>query len=190
MDELALLGPRLRAARIARDLTLEALATRTGISASTLSRLESGKRQAGLEVLLPIVKHLGVSLDALVRTTAPDPRVRRPIIRRDGMVIARLSPEESPTQTAKITYPHRAARPTPKTHTGREWLYVLSGRLRLDLGGQETILEVGEAAEFDTQIPHAMSATGGGPAEVLSIFDEAGARLHTRVSANEPESPD
>jgi quercetin dioxygenase-like cupin family protein len=59
---------------------------------------------------------------------------------------------------------------------------VLSGRLRLRLGAQDLILEAGEAAEFDTRTPHAMSAADEEPAEVISIFNEAGARLHTRTA--------
>ncbi|MFC7765705.1 helix-turn-helix domain-containing protein [Leucobacter soli] len=105
MDELAHLGERLRAYRLGRDLTLEQLAARTAVSISTLSRLESGKRQASLELLLPITRSLGIGLDDLIRPQAPDPRVTGTAVRRDGMLIARLSPEGSPVQTYKITYP-------------------------------------------------------------------------------------
>ncbi|MFT3877195.1 MAG: XRE family transcriptional regulator [Propioniciclava sp.] len=180
--ELAQVGPRLRSARQARGLTLEELATGAGISASTLSRLESGKRQASLELLLPLTKRLGVTLDDLVRVHTADPRVRRPVIRRDGMVIAPLAPEHSPVLTYKITYPAGGALPELRTHDGFEWLYVLQGRLRLRLGDQDLILTPGEAAEFDTRTPHAMSAHGGRPAQVISIFNEAGARMHTHTT--------
>ena len=91
-EELAEVGARLRAVRLARGWTLEALASRAGMSASTLSRLESGKRQATLGLLLPLTRELGVRIDDLVSPTSPDPRVRRPSIRRDGLVIAPLAP--------------------------------------------------------------------------------------------------
>jgi quercetin dioxygenase-like cupin family protein len=78
-------------------------------------------------------------------------------------------------------------------HDGYEWCYVLSGKLRLRVGDHDLELARGEAAEFDTRTPHAMSAAGGKPATVLSIFNQAGERMHTRLgdagaapSAGEP----
>lgn len=185
-EELRLIGPRLRAARRARGLTLEDLSTTTSISVSTLSRLESGKRQASLELLIPITRHLCVRIDDLIDNAPRDPRVRRPVLRMNGMIVAPLSPEGSPISTYKITYPPRAAKPEPRTHEGQEWLYVLSGALRLQLGGEELVLQAGEAAQFDTQVPHAMSAAGTAPADVLSIFGAEGFRLHTQQN-EQPE---
>lgn len=177
--ELEQVGARLRAVRQSRGLTLDELASSAGMSASTLSRLESGKRQASLELLLPLTRRLGIRLDDLVPHEQSDPRVRRPIIRRDGLIIAPLAPEGSPVSTYKITYPATRVVPDLRVHDGYEWLYVLTGRLRLRLGEQDLILARGEAAEFDTRTPHAMSATGGRPAQVISIFNEEGARMHT-----------
>lgn len=183
-DELKRVGARLRAARQARGLTLEDLAGSAGMSVSTLSRLESGKRQASLELLLPLTRRLGLRIDDLVSPETVDPRVRRPVVRRDGLIIAPLAPEHSPIATFKITYPASGEMPALRVHDGYEWLYVLHGRLRLLLEDQNLVLTRGEAAEFDTRTPHAMAATGGRPAQVISIFNEAGARMHTHTSAN------
>lgn len=177
--ELSHVGPRLRAARQAKGLTLEEVAGRSAMSVSTLSRLESGKRQASLELLVPVTRQLGISLDDLVRSETSDPRVRRAAVRRNGMIVAPLALEDSPVSTYKITYPPAAELPELRVHDGFEWLYVLSGRLRLRVGTQDLVLGRGEAAEFDTRTPHAMSASGSRPAEVISIFNAAGARLHT-----------
>ena len=176
---LAEVGPRLRAARRDQELTLDDLAARTGISSSTLSRLESGKRQATLELLVPLTRQLGIRIDDLVPADIPDPRIKQAPIRRNGLVIVALSPDHAPIHTYKITYPPRASMPSLRTHDGYEWLYVLQGRLRLRLGDRDLTLARGEAAEFDTRTPHAMAATGGRPAEVISIFNQAGARIHT-----------
>lgn len=180
-SELDQLGPRLRAERQARGLTLEELAADAGMSMSTLSRLESGKRQASLELLLPLTKRLGVTIDDLLSRGRIDPRVRKQVQHHDGHVIESLSPGGSPTRTYKITYPPRDELPALRVHDGYEWLYVLSGKLRLRLGEQDLVLGRGEAAEFDTRVPHALSATGGRAAQVISIFNEAGVRLHTHV---------
>jgi transcriptional regulator with XRE-family HTH domain len=87
LEELKLIGPRLRALRHSRGWTLEQLAERADMSPSTLSRLESGKRQAGLELLVPLARQLGIGLDDLVAPAVRDPRVRRPVIHRDGLEI-------------------------------------------------------------------------------------------------------
>lgn len=168
--------------RRSRGWTLDDLAARAEISASTLSRLESGKRQASLELLLPLTRQLGVGIDELVTPKSPDPRVRRPVVRRDGLVIAPLAPEGAPLHTVKITYPAKGAMPELRVHDGYEWLYVLSGRVRLLLGSQDLILTRGEAAEFDTRVPHAMAAAGSRPAQVISIFNDAGTRMHTHTA--------
>lgn len=182
VEELKQVGARLRALRHSHGWTLEELAARTNMSPSTLSRLESGTRQASLELLVPLTRQLGTSLDDLVTPAVRDPRVRRPVIRRDGLVIAPLAPEGSQIATYKITYPPASTPPEPRVHDGYEWLYVLSGRLRLILGDQDLILTRGEAAEFDTRVPHSMSATGSRPAQVLSIFNNEGVRMHTHTT--------
>ncbi len=181
VDELAQVGARLRAARNDRGWTLDELAERAGMSPSTLSRLESGKRQASLELLVPLTRLLGIRLDDLVAVDAPDPRVRRPAIRREGMLIVPLAPEGAPISTYKVSFPPTTDPPALRVHDGYEWLYVLSGRLRLLLGEQDLVLTRGEAAEFDTRTPHSLSAVGSRPAHVLSIFNDDGMRMHTHT---------
>lgn len=182
VDELALVGVRLRALRQARGWTLDELASRAGMSPSTLSRLESGKRQASLELLLPLTRLLGARIDDLVQPAAVDPRVRRAAVRRDGIVMTPLTQESAPIHAYKITYPPTPTAPAPRTHDGYEWVFVLSGRLRLVLGEQELVLTRAEAAEFDTRTPHSLSAAGSRPAEVVSIFNDDGERMHTRTA--------
>ncbi|MFT4199833.1 helix-turn-helix domain-containing protein [Gordonia sp. (in: high G+C Gram-positive bacteria)] len=182
-EEMKLVGARLRALRNNRGWTLDDLAASAGMSPSTLSRLESGKRQPSLELLLPLTRQLGIGLDDLVSPTVADPRVRREPYRRNGMIIHPLVPEGSPMKTYKIHYlPMEGDPPELRVHDGYEWVYVLSGKLRLRLGDQDLVLSRGEAAEFDTRVPHALSADGKRPAEVLSIFNDAGERIHTRTA--------
>lgn len=181
-SDLKEVGPRLRGYRNDRGWTLDELAERAQISASTLSRLESGKRQASLELLLPLTRELGIRVDDLLPAPPLDPRVQRPPIIRDGFVMLPLTAENSPTRAYKITYEPGANRPSPRTHDGYDWLFVLSGRLRLQLGECEFTLSRGEAAEFDTRTPHCFWAIGNRPAEILSIFNQSGEKLHTHAS--------
>ncbi|WP_375163490.1 helix-turn-helix domain-containing protein [Microbacterium sp.] len=184
-ESLALIGPRLKNWREKRSMTLADLSRTTGISASTLSRLEAGKRAPNLELVVPIARALRLELDDIVPRKAPDPRVARTTRRTGETWYETLSPESSPVQTYKITFPGNPAGVTPvpdlKVHDGQEWLYVLSGRLRLVLGEQDVTLGPGEAAEFDTRIPHWLAAVGSGPTEILSIFSKEGKRIHLRA---------
>ncbi|GIG54769.1 helix-turn-helix domain-containing protein [Demequina activiva] len=189
MNELAQVGPRLRAARQARGWTLDDLASRASISASTLSRLESGKRQATLELVVPLTRQLGIRVDDLLPPADRDPRVRRPEMRRDGMVMVPLAPESSSMRAYRITYTPQHRGGELRVHDGHEWLYVLSGRLRLLLGDQDLVLEPGEAAEFDTRMPHSMTSADGAEVTVLSLFSEAGERIHT-WGAGVPPDPE
>ncbi|MET9025426.1 XRE family transcriptional regulator [Nocardia sp. NPDC004168] len=179
---LADIGPRLKALRTRRNVTLTALAESTGISKSTLSRLESGQRKASLELLLPIAMAHQVPLDELV--AAPriaDPRVHTTARKMNGLSILPLTRQPGPLQAFKIIIPPERGEPDPKVHEGFEWLYVLSGRLRLVLGEHDLVLGPGEAAEFDTRQPHWFGSAGRGPVEILSLFGSQGERMHLRA---------
>ncbi len=178
MQELQRLGPKLRAARQEQGWTLDELAAQAGMSASTLSRLESGKRQASLELLLPLTRQLGIRIDDLLEAPDRDPKIRRPATTRNGMTVAPLTREESTVRAFKLTYPADAEAHELQVHDGHEWVYVLSGELELTLGDAQHLLVQGEAAEFDTTIPHRMRASGARRCEVISIFNIAGERLH------------
>ncbi|MFC8937362.1 helix-turn-helix domain-containing protein [Streptomyces griseoincarnatus] len=187
-DVLAEVGPRLRRIRKDREVTLVALAEATGISVSTLSRLESGQRKPGLDLLLPIAQAHQVSLDELVGAPpVGDPRVRsRPIV-HGGRTHWPLTRQPGGLQAYKVLEPQRRLEPEPRTHEGYEWLYILSGKLRLVLGDHDVVLTAGEAAEFDTRVPHWFGSTGEGPVEFLSLFGPQGERMHVRARPKSKE---
>jgi transcriptional regulator with XRE-family HTH domain len=177
-------GPRLRALRKQRETTLADLSTATGISVSTLSRLESGSRRPTLELLLPLARAHGVTLDELVGAPPTgDPRIHLRPVTRHGMTMLPLTRRAGGIQAYKLVLPARSARsePDPQTHEGYEWVYVLSGRLRLVLAEQDLVLSAGEAAEFDTRVPHWFGAAGPEPVEFLSLFGRQGERAHLRA---------
>src|SRR5690242_17662565 len=176
---LDLVAPRLRKVRELRGVTLTDVAERTGISKSTLSRLETGQRRPSLELLLPLAQAYRVPLDDLVGAPeVGDPRVRLRPRRVHGRTVLPLTRNPGGVQAWKIVVPANQTRPAPRTHDGYEWLYVLTGRMRLVLGDQDLVLTVGEAVEFDTRLPHWFGSAGDGPAEVLSIFGRPGERMH------------
>jgi transcriptional regulator with XRE-family HTH domain len=172
----------LRALRKQRGVTLERLAEATGISVSTLSRLESGRRRPTLELLLPLARAHRVPLDELVGAPASgDPRVFPRPMRRGGSTWLPLTRNPGGVNVFKQIIPPSAdppARLERRVHDGYEWLYVISGKLRLVLGDDDFTLSAGEAAEFDTRIPHAVSNAGPNPLELLNIFGQQGERVH------------
>jgi transcriptional regulator with XRE-family HTH domain len=179
-------GPRLKQLRKRRDITLSDLAEETGISTSTLSRLEAGLRRPTLEQLLPLARAHGVTLDELVDAPPTgDPRVNlRPIASCDGYTVLPLTRRPGGIQAYKFILPtgRDDAEPDLRTHEGYDWVFVLNGKLRLVLGERDLILEPGEAAEFDTRTPHWFGATSEGPVEFLSLVGKQGERAHVRTA--------
>lgn len=185
LDEvLHAVGPRLRTLRQQRGATLTELSESTGISISTLSRLESGQRRPTLELLLPLARAHQVTLDELVDAPPTgDPRVQLRSFHRRGSVFIPLTRRPGGLQAFKQVMPPNwpGTEPDPRVHEGYEWLYVLSGRLRLVLGEHDVVLTPGEVAEFDTHIPHWFGNAGPEPVEILSLFGPQGERLHVRA---------
>jgi transcriptional regulator with XRE-family HTH domain len=190
-DVLAGVGGRLRALRRQQGLTLTELSGTTGISVSTLSRLESGRRRPNLELLLPLARAYQVPLDELVGAApAGDPRVHGRPVTRDGMTIVPLTRHAGGLQAFKhIIAPGERRRPEPRTHEGFEWLYVLTGHLRMVLGDHDLVLDPGEAAEFDTRLPHWFGAADDRGVEFLSLFGPQGERLHLRARPSRRREP-
>ena len=176
-------GARLKRIRTQRGMTLSGVAEATGISKSTLSRLETGQRRPTLELLLALSHTYRVPLDDLVGAPPEgDPRLRLKPGRVKGRTVIPLTAQAGGMQAWKIIIPTSNATPEPRAHEGHEWIYVLSGQMRLVLGRQDSVLGPGEVAAFDTTVPHWFGSTGEEPAEILSIFGRPGERMTVRTS--------
>lgn len=182
-DEVLLrdVGPRLRELRLERGLTLDELSAQTGISPSTVSRLETGKRKPTLELLLLISRAYHVSLDDLVGVpAASDPRVRLQPRTVNGRESWPLTGDRDGVQAWKMKLPFSTRPPKLRTHEGYEWFYVLRGQVRLILDQQDVRLTAGEAAQFDTNRPHWFGSANNQPAEILSLFGRQGERVQEK----------
>ncbi len=181
---LTAVGPRLRALRQEAGLTLAQLAEATAISVSTLSRLESGQRRPTLELLLPLARTHQVPLDELVGAPpVGDPRIDPEPFVRHGTTYVPLTRHVGGPQAYKVIMPGGAVEGPleQQVHDGHDWVYVLSGKLRLRLGDRELVLQAGEVAEFDCRVPHAMVNAGRAPVELIALFGAQGERAHIRA---------
>jgi transcriptional regulator with XRE-family HTH domain len=180
---LAEVGARLKRARTDRGVTLTQLAAATGISKSTLSRLETGQRKAGLELLLPIAQAHRMSLDKLVGAPeVGDPRIRFTPRIRNGRIVVPLTGQSGGMHAWKVVIPPEAKEPELRAHEGHEWLYVLSGQMRLILAEHDITMGPGEVAEFDTRLPHWFGPADDQPIEILSLHGAQDERIHVRAA--------
>jgi len=176
-DLVALVGARVRAARLRRGMTLADLALASGVSVSGLSRLESGERQPSLAAVLNVAAGLGVGLDELL--DGRQPQLPRQVLRRadavvreaHGMRFASLVPDAAPggLTAVRVKLPAGTDGGAHPGHDGEEWLYVLAGQVHLELGEETWTLEPGDSAWFDARQHHLMRAIGAHEAEVLLV---------------------
>lgn len=175
---------RLRALRHSLGLSLDELATRTGVSASSISRIETGKRTISLDVLVPLASALQIDLDSLFEAHHDEDVVIRPTPHHGmGHTTWLLSRPTSNTVMLRVHLEPRDRKPEQRVHPGHDWFYVLDGRVRLFLGDRTIDVETGEAAEFATMAPHALAALDG-PADVMMVFSREGQRAHTERSTD------
>lgn len=181
-ETLATVGPRLRAVRERRQATLAQLSQASGVSVSTLSRLESGGRKPTLELLLRLARAHDMPVDELLteRPTS-DPRVQPEPITRNGRTMLPLTRRPGGVQAYKIIVAPGQRQHELQIHEGYEWMYVLNGQLRLFLGELDIIMRPGEVAEFDTHTPHWFGSADQHPVELLVLFGPQGERLHVRA---------
>jgi transcriptional regulator with XRE-family HTH domain len=170
---------RLRSLRTTLGLSLDEVAARTNLSASTISRVETGKRTISLDVLIPLARALQVDLDALLDVDDDNDVVIRPSpnAMTNGVTTWMLSRATGNTIAMKMRLEPAEQPPTQQVHPGHDWFVVIEGRVRLLLGDRQVIVETGEAAEFATMTPHAIAAIDD-VAEVIMIFDREGQRAH------------
>jgi transcriptional regulator with XRE-family HTH domain len=179
---LAAVGPRLRAVREQRQTTLAQLSQASGVSVSTLSRLESGGRKPTLELLLRLARAHDLPVDELLAgAPTSDPRVRPEPITRNGRTMLPLTRRPGGVQAYKMIVAPGERQHELQVHEGYEWMYVLNGQLRLLLGELDVIMRPGEVAEFDTRTPHWFGSASQHPVELLVLFGPQGERLHVRA---------
>jgi transcriptional regulator with XRE-family HTH domain len=189
-SQLDSFGARLKELRQHRDWTLQELSEQSGLSKTFLSRLESGSRQASISAVLTLANVFGVSLASMFETElATEPCL---IVRAseglshsaNGLTYTPLSNAQRffNLQPMRLTISPRRKGDEHFHHDGEEWVYLLSGRLTLSLAGKTYELEPGDAAHFESRLPHRLIARGTQDAEVVLVaspFSESERRKTT-----------
>jgi DNA-binding XRE family transcriptional regulator/quercetin dioxygenase-like cupin family protein len=174
-----LVRTRLRSLRHALGLSLDEVADLAHLSASTISRIETGHRTIGLDVLVPLARALHVDLEELLDSDVHEDVVIRPSpsTMTEGVTTWMLSRPTGNTIAMKMRLEPTIRAPQQQVHPGHDWFSVIEGRVQLLLGDREIVVDTGEAAEFATMTPHAIRAMEG-PAELIMIFDRDGQQAH------------
>ncbi|WP_424920196.1 MULTISPECIES: helix-turn-helix domain-containing protein [unclassified Streptomyces] len=176
-DELPGIAPRLRDLRRNRGLTLEAAAGRAGLSPAHLSRLETGRRQPSLPMLLGLARVYGTTVSELLGEIPPE---RDAIVRGGplggaggteggGWLYRQAGGSGRAMQALRVRVPYGTEGDLVRVHPGEEWLYVLDGRLRVVLGDTVHDLDPGDSAHFDSLTPHRIAALDIGGARLLFV---------------------
>ncbi|MFI9645424.1 helix-turn-helix domain-containing protein [Streptomyces sp. NPDC052040] len=173
-EELPTVAPQLRALRRRASLTLEAAAGAAGLSPAHLSRLETGRRQPSLPMLLTLARIYGTTVSELLGETVADRDavVRAPAMeptRAGGWTYWQAGAPGRGMQALRVHIPHGTQGDIVRVHPGEEWLYVLTGRLRLRLGDTVHLLDPGDSAHFDSLTPHRLAAADHGGADLLFV---------------------
>jgi transcriptional regulator with XRE-family HTH domain len=167
-------APRLRELRRRSGLTLEAAAQRAGLSPAHLSRLETGRRQPSLPMLLALARIYGTTVSELLGETSGgrDAVLRAgnvPAREADGWTYRQAGGSGRAMQALRVHVPYAAQQDLVRVHPGEEWLYVLEGRLRLALGDTVHLLDAGDSAHFDSLTPHRITSVTPAGAELLFV---------------------
>jgi len=176
---LAGLGARLRSLRHQKGWTLEQLSKRSDLSEPFLSRIESGRRQPSLAALMTLARAYSMPLAALLGDVTAAASSSPVVIRArsasahdaNGLqyrVVSGSDPKVN-LHAIHVTIPPRREHEDFYRHDGEEWLYVLSGRLRLIFEDGEHLLKPGDSAHFEALTPHRLAATGPHGAEAVIV---------------------
>lgn len=180
-EEWATVGERIRLAREAKSMSVRELSRRVDVSPSHVSQVERGLASFSVRALYTVANELGISMDSLFESEPSAPVVAAPDeaqvddwLERSGVVLRRqqrpalhlaagprwerLTAKPEPTsEFIEVIYaPAPGAKPPADfvRHTGREWGLISAGRLNVQVGFAETVLEEGDSIVFDCSIPH------------------------------------
>jgi len=180
------LGGRIRDLRGRLGLTLEALAEISGVSRAMISKLERGEKNPTLVVAAKLAEGLGVTLSQLVGV---EERREVVVVPREGRMVMRDPETGFERQLLSPTFVGRGVEfvrnRIPEGSTSGEfpphrkgvveYVVVERGKLGATLGGEEYLLEEGDAAYFEADVPHRFDNAGRGECSYYLVISSGGA---------------
>ena len=177
------IGPKVRALRLKKKLGLVQLGEHTGLSSAMLSKIERGQLFPTLPTLLRIALVFGVGLEHFFVEDESAPLIA--VVRKTDRLRLPDRPEadppsyffeslDFPVNDRKLegyyaAFPAGAAPSEPHQHAGVELIYVLKGRLAVNVNGRDKILEEGDAMYFDSSVAHSYCAKGDSPSAAIVV---------------------
>ncbi len=182
MTEELDLGKRIKNFRLKKDLSLQELAQKTGLTKGYLSKIENTKKTLPVSTLLTISKALQVSMaDIFGEKTDRNPvslvkKKERCRIVRDGTAFGYAFETLAHKflnlhmQPFILALPKQVKRNVLFQHKGEEMLFVLEGTMQFLHGENEYLVEEGDCIYFDASIPHYGKCYGNKDARCLMVI--------------------
>lgn len=178
--EIKEIAVRLKELRTIEDVSVESLAKDLGITPETYAKYEAGETDIPVSVLYSVAAKFNVELTALL--TGEEPRLSVYSLTRKGKGISIERRKEYDYKDLAHNFKHKLAEfflvtAAPKNaehpvkcyaHQGHETMYVLEGRILLNINDREVVLEEGDFIYFDSSAPHGLLALDGKPAKFLA----------------------
>jgi transcriptional regulator with XRE-family HTH domain len=180
------IGQRLRNLRRKKAITLDKLSKKTGLSKGLLSKIENGKVSSPVSTLAQIAEALKVKLSYLVDGEAGLPERKYALVRRGQRVrldkdptsfglymemLAHQKPNKLMEPSILVLEPNRSE-PVIFTHPGEEMLFVLTGEMEFNYGGEIFTMQEGDSLYFDSTVPHGGRNLGKDELRVLMVICE------------------
>jgi len=177
-------GGRIRRIREERGLSIKDLSSRTGIDITALVRIESGRTIPALGQLVRLGRALDMKMGYLISPGIDKPMTvvhkdeRRPVSRygeTKSMLCGYSYESLAPEKAGRFMEPFIVTLvPTEaedfSTHAGQEFLYVLEGEIKVQVGDRTDFLKPGDAAYYDSVEPHFVRCVGTSPAQILAVL--------------------
>jgi transcriptional regulator with XRE-family HTH domain len=173
--ECVCLGERIRTLRKAAGLTIRALAERCHLSANTLSLIENDHTSPSVQTLYSLARGLDVSVSSFFDCREAEQAV---VYQKQGQRSVLSFPNGSPenlgdglpplgAEPILVTLENGPGIPADTNHTGREFVYCLSGRMACVIAGQIYSLASGDSLLFDASLPHRWENADLAPSRLL-----------------------
>ncbi len=178
-------GERIKQFRESLGMGLQGLSEKTGFSTAFLSQIENHLISPPLGSLIKIARALDIEIGRLFdqKNRAPFTIVRKderePTSRvaskegvRYGYAYESLAPDKinRTMEPFLVTLEPVAKKGAPYSHDGEEFIFVLEGRVEVQLGDYTDALEPGDSIYYDSTVPHRVSCLDDAPAKIVAVI--------------------